>query len=68
LSWRHDLVANPRLARLLRPEVRRLLIAEEELTSTVTERDCRVSLYFNDRGRELKARRYVGPRAGSLSG
>jgi hypothetical protein len=66
LTWRHDLIANPRLARLLRPEVRHRLIREDELTSSVTETDCRLSFYFNDRGRELTKRRYVGPLAGRL--
>jgi hypothetical protein len=67
LTWRHDLIANPRLARLLRPEVRRLLITEQELRNAVTETECRVSFYFNDRGMELKARRYIGSRAGQLA-
>jgi hypothetical protein len=66
-TWSRDLAASPRLARLLRPEVRRRLITDQELKSAVPERDCRVSLYFNDNGRELPARRYVGPRAGRLT-
>jgi hypothetical protein len=67
LTWRHELIANPRLAGLLHPEVRRFLVTEESLRSVIPERDCRVSLYFNDKGRELRARRYVGPRAGQLT-
>jgi hypothetical protein len=66
-TWRHELIANPRLARLLRPEVRHLLITEEELSNTAPETEGRVSLYFNDRGRELQARRYVGSHAGHLT-
>jgi hypothetical protein len=65
-AWRHELIANPRLADLLRPEVRRLFVTREELRSAVAERDCRVSLYFNARGRELTSRRYVGSRAGQV--
>jgi hypothetical protein len=67
LTWRRDLIANPRLARLLRPEVRRLLMTEEASRAVVPERDCRVSLYFNDKGMELRARRYVGSCAGQLT-
>jgi hypothetical protein len=66
LAWRHDLIASPRLARMLHPKIRQLLITETELTSAVTETDRRVSLYFNDKGRELKTRRYVGSLAGRL--
>jgi hypothetical protein len=65
--WSHDLIANPPLARLLHPKLRRQRITEEELRSAVPERDCRVSLHFNDKGMELPKRRYVGPRAGQLT-
>jgi hypothetical protein len=67
LDWRHDLIANPRLARLLHPEIRRFLRTEEVPGNTAAETECRVSLYFNDKGRELKSRRYVGSRAGQLT-
>jgi hypothetical protein len=66
-SWGHDLIVHPRLARLLRPEVHRLLTTEETLSSTTPETDCRVSLYFNDKGRELKSMRYLGSRSGQLT-
>jgi hypothetical protein len=67
LAWRHDLIANPRLARLLRPEVRRFLMTDEVLRNTAAEMDCRVSLYFNDKGQELRTKRHVGSRAGPMS-
>jgi hypothetical protein len=67
LSWCDDLVANPRLARLLRSEVRQFLLTETELRSVVPELDCRLSFYFNDKGRELTRWRHVGRLAGPIT-
>jgi hypothetical protein len=65
-EWRHDLVGNPHLARLLRPELRRVVLTRSDLEHSEIEQDCRLSFFFDGRGRELEHLRYVGPCAGEV--
>jgi hypothetical protein len=62
-AWVRDIHQRPELLRLLRPEVR------DEWVTGAREKaydEFRVSVYFNDRGREETHHRYVGPGAGRL--
>ena len=63
LRWYRDITSNLSLRGLLAPE---LTVDSTRNDSTLTlETDCRVSLYFNDSGEELREHRYVGSAAGS---
>jgi hypothetical protein len=60
-----DLIAEPKLIALLRPELRRCSGVVDADTTELAEKACRVSFYFDDKGNEVK--RYIGSRAGTLT-
>jgi hypothetical protein len=63
LRWYQDITANLSLRRLLAPKLNADSTRND--STLELETDCRVSLYFNDSGEELRQYRYVGSAAGS---
>jgi beta-lactamase superfamily II metal-dependent hydrolase len=62
-TWIREILQRPELLRLLRPEVRDAWVTGARENA---HDEFRVSVYFDDQGREERSRRYIGPGAGRL--
>jgi len=60
------LEANPALVDFLNPRLHRRWDRRHLLPSTFPEDECRISIYFNHRGMELRSHRHVGARGGPI--
>jgi len=66
IEWYKEILEDPSLVRSLHPQLRRGVRRNLRSENGEYSRECRLSFHFNDRGEELKDRRYMGRFAAQL--